>query len=229
MDLAEPARTLLAESTPHGEVVVRRRGAVTELIVGGVFAMDTVDTTTEVLLAERALACHASPRRVLVGGLGLGVTTRAVLADPRVDRVDVVEIAEPLVRWARQGAMPELVDLDGGRCALHVADVADVLAGDVGPSGPWDVVLLDVDNGPGFLVGAHNADLYRPAGLLVARLALATGGILTVWSSHRSRELLAAMRTVAGSQDEVTEEVVATRRGQRTFDYALYTLQQATG
>ena len=109
---------LAREATPHGEVVLRRRGPVLELVVDGAFAMDTVDTSTEVALAVRALERHPSPRRVLVGGLGLGMTTRAVLSDPRVVRTHVVELAAPLVAWARAGLVPELAGLEDGRCVL---------------------------------------------------------------------------------------------------------------
>ena len=174
------AVTLARAATPHGEVVLRRRGPVLELVVDGAFAMDTVDTSTEVALAERALARHPSPGHVLVGGGGLGMTTRAVLADPRVVRTDVVELAAPLVAWARAGLVPDLAGLEGERCLLHVADVLDVLAGRAGPQGPWDVVLLDVDNGPDFLVHSSNAPLYAPPALAAARRALAPGGLLVV-------------------------------------------------
>jgi len=202
---------------------------VLELVVDGAFAMDTVDTTTEVALAERALARHPSPRRVLVGGLGLGMTTRAVLSDPRVVRTDVVELAAPLVAWARAGLVPELAGLEDGRCVLHVADVGEVLAGRVGPRGPWDVVLLDVDNGPDFLVHATNAALYAPPALAVARSALAPGGLLVVWSSHVAPSLLAALREVAHEGDDVAEDVVEVEREGRTFRYALYSLARAPG
>ena len=181
-------------------------------MVDGAFAMDTVDTSTEVALAVRALERHPSPRRVLVGGLGLGMTTRAVLSDPRVVRTDVVELAAPLVAWARAGLVPELAGLEDGRCVLHVADVGDVLAGRLGPRGPWDVVLLDVDNGPDFLVHATNAALYAPPALAVARSALAAGGVLVVWSSHVAPSLLAALREVAHDGDDVAEDVVEVER-----------------
>lgn len=219
--------TLARADTAHGEVVLRRRGADLELVVDGAFAMDTVDTSTEVLLAGDALARHRSPRRVLVGGLGLGFTSRAVLADDRVHRLDVVELAEPLVRWARAGLVPELAGLEGERCRLHVADVATVLAGAGPAAGPWDVVLLDVDNGPGFLVHAGNARLYAPAALAQARARLTDGGLLVVWSSHVAPGLLATLRAVAGEGDRVEEDVVPVRRGDRELDYARYTLRRA--
>jgi spermidine synthase len=161
---------------------------------------------------------------VLVGGLGLGMTARAVLADARVRHVDVVELAAPLVGWARSGSVPELVGLEGERCTLHVADVLDVLAGRTPPVGPWDVVLLDVDNGPGFLVHASNAPLYTPAGLTGARSVLRPGGLLVVWSSHVAPSLLAVLEAVATDDDDVSEEVVAVEREGRTLRYALYSL-----
>ncbi len=219
--------TVAREDTPDGEVALRRRGEVLELVVDGAFAMDTVDTTTEVRLATEALRRHGRPRRVLVGGLGLGFTTRAVLADPRVEHVDVVELAAPLVRWARAGVVPELDGLDGGRCALDVADVAEVLAGRVPPRGPWDLVLLDVDNGPGFLVHPRNARLYGADGLAAARSALTPGGLLVVWSSHVAPTLLAELQRVAAAGDAVAETRLAVEREGRTLDYALYSLARA--
>lgn len=223
------ATTLARAATTRGEVVLRRRGTVLELIVDGVFTMDTVDTSTEVALAERALARHPAPHRVLVGGLGLGMTTRALLTDPRVGRVDVVELAAPLVGWARGGSVPELAGLEGERCSLHVADVLDVLAGRCPPTGPWDLVLLDVDNGPDFLVHAGNAPLYEPAGLAAARAALRAGGLLVVWSSHVAPTLRAALEQVAAPGEVVDEEVLEVRREGRSFHYALYSLALPAG
>lgn len=239
--------TVARADTPHGEVALRRRGEVLELVVDGAFAMDTVDTSTEVLLAEEALRRHPAPRRVLVGGLGLGFTARSVLADDRVAHVDVVELAEPLVEWAREDVAPELAGIEGPRCSLHVADVAEVLAagagrtdpagpthptgpaGAVAPAGPWDVVVLDVDNGPGFLVHADNAGLYAVPGLAAARAALAPGGVIVVWSSHLAPELLAALGEVAGPSDGVAETVVPVEREGRALDYAIYSLVRRDG
>ncbi|MFL6154031.1 MAG: hypothetical protein ACJ72B_16755 [Ornithinibacter sp.] len=224
---AEVVSTVARAGTPDGEVALRRRGAVLELVVDGTFAMDTVDTSTEVALARRALGHHRSPRRVLVGGLGLGITARAVLADPRVRHVDVVELAEPLVGWARDGSVPELAGIEGERCTLHVADVLDVLAGRTALRRPWDAVLLDVDNGPDFLVHASNAPLYTASGLAAARSVLRPGGLLVVWSSHRAPALLQALAEVAADGDEVNEDVVPVEREGRSFRYALYSLARA--
>ena len=69
---------------------------------------------------------------------------------------------------------------DDRRCRLHVADVVEVLAGRVGPPGEWDVVLLDVDNGRGFLIRPANAVLYTASWLTAALGRVAPGGALVV-------------------------------------------------
>jgi spermidine synthase len=221
-------QTIARAATPHGEVALRRRGDAVELVVNGAFAMDTVDTTTEVELATAALS-DGHPHRVLVGGLGLGFTARAVLADVRVARLDVVELAAPLVDWARAGLVPELAGLeDDGRCRLWVGDVADALAGVDGPTGPWDLVLLDVDNGPDFLVHAHNEGLYSGAGLAAAAGCIAPGGRLVIWSSHPAPDLLARLEAVAARTGGAAgERLLRVGREGRTFDYALYELAAA--
>lgn len=202
-----------------GEVALRRRGEVLELVVNGAFAMDTADVSTEVRLATETLARHRSPLRVLVGGLGLGFTTRAVLADARVARVDVVEIAEPLVAWARDSVVPELAALESERCRLHVADVAEVLLGTCGPAGPWDVILLDVDNGPDFLVHEPNSRLYAAALLSASLDRLAGGGVLAIWSSHRAPALLETLRSLDPAAEELGIDIA---RDGRLLDYAVY-------
>ena len=61
---------------------------------------------------------------------------------------------------------------------VRQGDVADVLR-----EGPWDAVLLDVDNGPDGLVRASNDRLYHAGGLAAARGALRPGGVLAIWSA----------------------------------------------
>ncbi|HLK95572.1 MAG TPA: hypothetical protein VK365_07535, partial [Nocardioidaceae bacterium] len=83
-------------TSERGGVVLRRRDDGTlELRVNGVFVMDDDGAASEQALATVGMAAVVSPRRVLVGGLGLGFTLRAVLEDPRVEQVTVVEL-EPV-------------------------------------------------------------------------------------------------------------------------------------
>ena len=62
------------------------------------------------------------------------------------------------------------------RVTVVVADVAVALA-EAAPAS-YDLVLLDVDNGPGYLVHDANAALYRAPFLETARAALRPGGVL---------------------------------------------------
>ena len=221
-------RTVVARSgSERGEVVLARRGEVDELVVNGAFAMDSVETASERELGRLA----AGAPRVLVGGLGLGQTVAAVLDEADAlgaeVAVDVVELEEALVRWAREGRTETLgrVAADD-RVRLHVGDVADVLhdrRGDAGPVGPWDAVLLDVDNGPDFLIHAANHALYDEPGLRAAYERLAPGGLLAIWCQAPSPPLLAALTNLHPSAAETLLEV---RREGRTFTYAIETVRR---
>jgi spermidine synthase len=201
----------------HGEVVLRRRGAVTELVVDGVFAMDDVDTSTERALATEALRrCPGAALRVLVGGLGLGWTAATVLAEPRVTAVEVAELQPALVAWAREGLLPGLPVVPD-RVQLRTGDVAATMAGS---PGRWDAVLLDVDNGPDFLVHATNAGLYSPAGLATAVAALRPGGVLAIWSSDPAPGLADRLAALPGTTG-VEHLLLPVERDGRRFDYAI--------
>jgi spermidine synthase len=191
----------------RGEVVLLRRdtGAV-ELRVNGVFVMDTVETSTEQALASRALAVVDEPRAVLVGGLGLGFTAHAVLADPRVEKVAVVEIEEALVGWMRDGTVPHGPSfLADERLTIVVADVRAAVA-EATPAS-YDLVLLDVDNGPGYLVHDGNAEVYAAPFLRQVHDLLRPGGALVVWSAAPAPELGEAVAEVFGAVAPVPFDV----------------------
>lgn len=205
-----------------GEVVLRRRdedgASLLELLVGGVLLMDDGDASTEATLAVEALARLGGDRlRVLVGGLGLGYTAAAVLDDPRVVEVVVVEVEPALVGWAADGLMPAAATATADpHTRVVTADLADVL-----PSlaeGSLDAVLLDVDNGPGFLVHDRNARLYAPPGLRAAATALRPGGVLAVWCSASEPALARAMAAVVGP---VAEHRIVVQRSGRDLEYVL--------
>jgi spermidine synthase len=225
----------------RGEVLLRRRDdggtVVEELVVNGTFAMDSTETHSERELGRLA----GGAPRVLVGGLGLGCTVAAVLDEAdrlALDvRVDVVELEPALVAWAHEGRTPTLARAaTDPRVHLHVGDVAEVLTGALrqaqgtpaargtpGPEGPWDAVLLDVDNGPDFLIHTANEGLYAAPTLRAAYERLAPGGVLAIWCQAPSLPLLAALRTILPSAHEDLHRV--SREG-RAFTYAIEVLRR---
>lgn len=204
------------ETSPRGEIVLRaRRDAnagpdaprVLELRVNGVFVMDTLETGSERGLATVAMKQVPDARRVLVGGLGLGFTLDAVLAESRVQRVDVVEIEDALVRWMRDGTVPHgPTCLADERVTVTVADVRDFIAQALPAT--YDLVLLDVDNGPGFLVYPENRAVYEREALSQVRRCLSEGGHLVIWSSDESPALVAELHAVFGNAASTPFDVV---------------------
>lgn len=132
------------------------------------------------LPCQRLVAPDAA--RVLIGGLGMGFTLAAALAavGARAE-VTVAELIPEVVEWNRG----ELGDFSGRpledpRTRLFQGDVADLLRD---PPRPWDVIALDVDNGPDGLTQAANDALYSTGGIRLAQAALAPGGVLAYWSA----------------------------------------------
>ncbi len=214
--------TLGRADGPRGEVLLRRRGtgddAVTELIVNGVFAMDSTDPSSERALGRVPLPLDGS--RVLLGGLGLGYTALALL-ERDVTHLDVVELEPALLAWAERHLTQPLGRVAADpRVRLRVGDVADVLARR--DAGPWEAILLDVDNGPDFLIHEHNARLYGPAGLRLAYERLAPGGVFAIWCQGPSPVLRAGLAEVG---PQVAEHVHRHRRGRRSWSYVIYTVR----
>ena len=212
-----------AESA-RGELVLRQRRPVDggptslELRANGVFVMDTVEVSTERAMAHAALELVEEPRAVVLGGLGLGYTMHELLMDSRVEKVAVVEIEPDLVEWLRAGLVPDGPTLLADeRVTVVVADIVVALA--EAREASYDLVLLDVDNGPGYLVHAANAALYESPALADSLRVLRPGGALVVWSASEAPELEEALRTVFG---DVEARPHAVQLQERDEHYWLY-------
>ena len=219
----------------RGEVVLRGRRqpggageADLELRVNGVFVMDTRETSTERALATVALGQVATPEVVLVAGLGLGYTAHEVLADPRVERVVVVELEDALVGWMRDGTVPHgPALLADARLHVVTADIHQALC-EARPAS-YDLVLLDVDNGPGFLVHDANAALYGVGFLGRVHDVLRPGGAVVVWSMQESADLAAALTSVFGNAVPVPFDVRLAERDEQYWIYLAHRAEAGTG
>jgi spermidine synthase len=215
-----------AES-PRGEVVLRERRdadagpsspVVLELRVNGVFVMDTFETSSEKGLANAALKQVEAPRNVVIGGLGLGFTMHEVLADKRVEKLVVVEIEDAIVQWMRDGTVPHgPAYLADERVTVMTADIRVAMA-EASPAA-YDLVLLDVDNGPGFLVYDDNEAVYQREFLEQVEQCLRPGGALVIWSAAESPMLQAELEKVFGKAVAVPFDVTLQSRDEHYWIY----------
>lgn len=168
---------------PGGEIVLSRRGEEFAIRLRGAELMNSRAHLSEELLAT--LACKRLSEqpgvRVLIGGLGMGFTTRSALGALAADaRVTIAELVPEVVEWNR-GPLAHLAGhpLDDPRVTVEIDDVARLIGE---ADGIYQAILLDVDNGPDAFTAPGNAALYGAPGLKRARRALVAKGVLGVWS-----------------------------------------------
>ncbi len=211
--MTRPWRLVAASETAEGRLELQQRGEREFVLsIGGRVLMNAAASRTEEALARAACAGIAAREggrpRVLIGGLGLGLTLRAALdALPRGAQVVVAEIDPTIVAWCR-GPLAALHGnaLADRRVKVEVADVAAVIAAaalaatvadaaSAGSAAPpaaapatagdprFDAIVLDLYEGPR---GARQREdpLYGTAALERARRALKAGGTLAVWGEE---------------------------------------------
>lgn len=179
--------TLARARTASGDdIMLRQRGGIYEIRYNGIELMSNLNHQSEIqlaLLSMRRLDFRA--RRVLIGGLGLGYSLRALLdlAAPDAE-VTVCEIIPEVVAWNR-GPLAHLAanPLDDPRSRVVIGDVRDHLAAS---KGQYDLILLDTDNGPDFVVRPENESLYQDRGIAGVAEALTPGGLAAFWSATAS-------------------------------------------
>ena len=190
-----------------------RKGDEHIILVGGRTLMSSRTHGSEEALAT--LACDRARTleqpRVLVGGLGQGFTLRATLdLLPPHAIVRVVELMPAVVEWNR-GLLGPIAGypLNDRRVRIEVGDVGFTLRAN---PGGFDVILLDVDNGPAAFTIPANKGLYDNAGVAASYAALRTGGSLAVWSAWDDRKFEQRLR-FHGFRTDVTRVRARLKKG----------------
>lgn len=189
-------------NTPRGEIQLQRRGKNYEIISNGTFLMATYNGESERLLVRSALQCVSQPKHVLIGGLGVGFSLQEALLDPRVEQVTVVEIEQKIIDWNRT----ELADisdraLEHSKTRLIHADLIEWIGT---TRDKFDLICLDIDNGPDWKVFEQNHSLYHENSFDILYRLLQPGGCITFWSATASPQFAQRMERYFG-QVEVLE------------------------
>ncbi len=178
--------TLDAADSAEGRLELRRRGENDFLItLAGRVLMNSAARRS-----EEALACELCARlprqqapRVLVGGLGMGLTLRAALDTlPGDARVVVAELNSVVVDWCR-GPLAALNAraVEDSRVEVVIADVAELIRS--ARAQRCDAIAIDLYEGPS---GGRDSDepFYGRRALAETHAALVPGGVFGVWAER---------------------------------------------
>jgi len=178
------------QETPMGAISLRRRFDPTleidvfEVKLGEEFLMSSSFTVAEIALATLGLAASEKDSiTVMNGGLGLGYTAHAALTDPRVSALTVVEALGAVVSWHEAELLPVSAELVGDpRTKLVTDDFFALMRRE--PVETYDVLLLDIDHTPHYLLNDSHRDFYTVEGLERMKRYLTPGGIFALWSDE---------------------------------------------
>jgi spermidine synthase len=192
--------------TPIGAISLRRRHIlalktdVFEILLGEEHLMSSLFTASEIALADKGLAALSGDKLdVLVGGLGLGYTARAVLAHENVADLTVIDLLAPVIRWHEEGLVPMKTELaDNPRCRLVQGDFFAMAASEDGfdadtPGRQYDALLIDIDHTPERLLHGGSKGFYTPEGLRSVQRFVKPGGIVGLWSDEAPDEAITAL------------------------------------
>jgi spermidine synthase len=173
--LTTPDGSLLSLATHDRDYVIR---------VNGRELMSTRHSHSEEQLGVVGCAELADRRgaRVLIGGLGLGFTLRATLANLPADaHVVVAELLPEVVTWNQNVAYAlACAELADPRTEVVLGDVARVIEQS---TARFDAILLDADNQTTAMNTAGNSRLYQASGLAAVHRALTEQGSAVYWSA----------------------------------------------
>jgi len=175
------------ETDDEGTLELRKRGKGDFLItVGPQILMNSKAQRSEMALGR--LGCsklknHPNPR-VLVGGLGMAITLRAVLDElPKSAEVVVAELNPKIKEWCL-GPLAELTDGAAAdpRVTVEIGDVAELVKKTATDS--FDAIIYDLYRGPGPQTDRRNDPLYGSRAIEQCRLALKKDGVFAIWGEN---------------------------------------------
>jgi len=185
--MAQPWVTLERASTPDGMLELRKRGEKDFLIlINNRVLMNSSASRSETALGELACAMmntHPAPR-VLIGGLGMGLTLRGALdALPDSASVVVAELNKTIAEWCK-GPLADLTDkaLEDRRVGIVIDNVARVIAKAAKAGAKkFQAIIIDLYEGPHAGTDAKTDPYYGAHALQTTAAALTAGGVFAIW------------------------------------------------
>src|SRR5512147_1155314 len=185
--MAQPWQTLDKVNTPDGVLELRKRGDRDFLIlINNRVLMNSSANRSEIALGELAGRVVAElPRpRVLIGGLGMGLTLRAALDSlPAAGEVIVAELNPAVAAWCR-GPLRALTKgaTEDPRVTVLIGNVTTAIAAAAGPgSKKYDAIIIDLYEGPHAGTDAASDPFYGNRAMEKTAGALSPGGVFAVW------------------------------------------------
>jgi spermidine synthase len=189
--VAQPWKTIDTISTEEGTLELRQRGEQDFLItIGSQILMNSLSNRSEVKLGE--LGCghlkEGGKPRVLIGGLGMGFTLKAVLDTlPPSAQVVVAELNPTVLEWCR-GPLKTLTENAVGdpRVTVEIGDVARRIRMTAvnGGESRFDAIVLDLYRGPHAKTDHRDDPLYGSRAIENMRAALKPCGVVAVWGEN---------------------------------------------
>jgi spermidine synthase len=222
--MTRPWKTLETVQTREGALELKQRGEKDFLITiaGRILMTSSAHRSEQALgtVACKRLAGYARPR-VLVGGLGMGFTLRAVLDElPPTATVLVAELNPVVLAWC-QGPLAGLTlgAASDPRVKVEIIDVAKAI--DRAAAGPkderFDAIVIDLYVGPD--AGTKKQDpLYGTRAVAQARTAITAGGVYAIWGEAPDA---AYMKRLEGAGFKVRHE----RPGHGGLKHVVYVAQ----
>ncbi|UUI05568.1 spermine/spermidine synthase [Oceanobacillus jeddahense] len=200
--------------TPRGDIQLQQRDSHYEIISNGTFLMATYNGDSERLLVSAALKNTTAPKSVLIGGLGVGFSLAEALHHEQITQVTVIEIEEAIITWNRTHlAAFSNHALKDSRTKIIQADFLEWMET---AAEKFDVICLDIDNGPDWTVTDSNTELYQMNTLHLLTGLLAFGGVLAFWSAASSQAFVEKLKK---SFKEVQEIPVPQEKGEADYIY----------
>lgn len=189
--MVRPWQTIESVPTETGLLELRQRGERDFLItIDGRVLMNSLASRSEVALGKIACAHlrHYPQPRVLIGGLGMGFTLKAVLdALHATARVVVAELNPVVLTWCK-GPLAVLTDnaVADTRCAVEICDVVQLIQRYANDDSleKFDAVILDLYTGPYVRSHAQDDPLYGSIAIDTTRATLRPEGVLAVWGEN---------------------------------------------
>lgn len=189
--MAQPWKIIERVTTDEGILELRQRDERDFMItIGSQVLMNSLANRSEVVLGQ--LGCghlkESKDPRVLVGGLGMGFTLKAVLDTlPASVQVIVAELNPTVHEWCR-GPLAALTEnaVDDPRVIVEIGDVARRIrrsAVDGGES-RFDAIILDLYRGPHAKTDHRDDPLYGSRAIENMRGALKPCGVVAVWGEQ---------------------------------------------